>query len=99
MDAVQFARSPDQVRYMVSVGPEGSSMHASNPAGGGLGLAIGALLARLRRRNPWHVDVAPLDSDDRPTGGSHHEQLADQASAERRAAEILEAIGAGRWPA
>jgi hypothetical protein len=74
-------------------------MHASNPAGGGLGLAIGALLARFRgNRGPWHVHVALLDQDNRPTGGTYREELADQAGAEHRVTQILQAIGAGRWP-
>lgn len=84
---------------MVSVGPARHlSMNPGNPAGGGLGLGIGALLARLRRKHgPWHVDVALLDQDNRPTGGTHHEQLADQAVAEQRAAEIVRLIGEGSW--
>jgi hypothetical protein len=99
MDAVQFASSPSQQKYMISVGPAGHvMMNPGNPAGGGLGLGIGALLARLRRnRGPWHVDVALLDQDNRPTGGTHHEQLADQAKAEERAAEIMRLIGEGAW--
>jgi hypothetical protein len=99
MDAVQFANSPSQQKFMISVGPAGHlSMHPGNPAGGGLGLGLGALLARFRRNHgPWHVDVALLDHDNRPTSGAHHEQLADQAVAEQRAAEIMRLIADGQW--
>jgi hypothetical protein len=101
VETLKFVSSPAQEMYMVSLGPDRHRVptHASNPAGGGLGLAIGAMLSRFRgRHGAWGVDVARLDRDNRPTGGIHHEHLADQATAERRVAEIMEAIGSGHWP-
>jgi hypothetical protein len=101
VDTLQFVTSPAREKYMVSLGPDRHRVpaHASNPAGGGLGLAIGAMWSRFRaNRAAWGVDVALLDSDNRPTGGVHHEHLADQASAEQRVGEIMEAIGSGHWP-
>lgn len=98
MDHLQFATSPDHRRYMVAIGPGPVMLHAGNPAGGGLGLAFGALWARLlARRRAWHVEVSALDADNRPTGTSHREDLADRLQAEARMAEIVQAITNDSW--